>query len=119
MVWGWMDISNYINEDIQIAGRSLNIKNVTIVNLIKDIAEKYEDNIYIKKLNNFLFKNIVIDYYNEFLESNSFRNCLEKDLQKYAEKLKSLNYPEDKIQLYKKIFKEKYEGIARYLFYNN
>ena len=112
-------IDKYINEDIQSAGRSLNIKNVTIVNLIKDISEKYEDNIYIKKLNNFLFKTIVIDYYNEFLESNNFRTCLEKDLQKYSEKLKSLNYPEDKIQLYKKIFKEKYEGIARYLFYAN
>ena len=112
-------IDKYINEDIQSAGRSLNIKNVTIVNLIKDISEKYEDNIYIKKLNDFLFKTIVIDYYNEFLESNSFRTCLEKDLQKYSEKLKSLNYSEDKIQLYKKIFKEKYEGIARYLFYAN
>ena len=112
-------IDKYINEDIQSAGRSLNIKNAKIVDLIKDIAEKYDDNIYIKKLKNFLFKNIVIDYYNDFIESNNFRVCLEKDLKKYAEKLKSLNYPEDKIQLYKKIFKEKYEGIAKCLFDSN
>ena len=112
-------IDKYINEDIQSAGRSLNIKNTKIIELIKDIVEKYDDNIYIKKLKNFLFKRIVIDYYNEFLESKNFKSCLEKDLEKYIEKLKSLNYTEEKILLYKKIFKGKYEGIARYLFYNN
>ena len=110
-------IDKYIKEDIQSAGRSLNIKNSKIIELIKDIFEKNEDNIYIKKLNDFLFKTIVLDYYNEFLENNSFKSCLEKDLEKYIEKMKSLNYSEDKISLYKKIFKEKYEGIARYLFY--
>ena len=112
-------IDKYIKEDIQSAGRSLNIKNSKIIELIKDIYEKNEDNIYIKKLNEFLFKTIVIDYYNEFLESNSFKSCLEKDLEKYIEKMKSINYSEDKISLYKKIFKEKYEGIARYLFYTD
>ena len=112
-------IEKYINEDIQCAGRSLNIKNVKIIELIKDITEKYEDNIYIKRLNEFLFKTIVIDYYNEFLESNNFKSCLEKDLQKYMEKLNSLGYSEDKIHLYKKIFKEKYEGIAKYLYYTD
>ena len=112
-------IDKYINEDIQSAGRSLNINNYKIIELIKDIVEKYDDNIYIKKLRNFLFKNIVIDYYNEFLESNNFKSCLQKDLEKYIEKLKSLNYTEEKILLYKKIFKGKYEGIAKYLFYNN
>ena len=30
--------------------------------------------------------------------------------------LNSLDYSEEKIQIYKKIFKEKYEGIAKYLF---
>ena len=112
-------IDKYINEDIQGAGRSLNIKNSKVIELIKDIIEKYDDNDYIKQLKNFIFKTVVIDYYNEFLESNNFKSCLEKDLQKYAEKLKSLHYSEDKIQLYKKIFKEKYEGIARYLFYTD
>ena len=114
-----LTIDKYINEDIQGAGRSLNIKNAKILELIKDIYEKNNENIYIKKLNNFLFKTIVIDYYNEFLESKNFKSCLEKDLEKYVEKLKTLKYSEDKISLYKKIFKEKYEGIARYLFYNN
>ena len=114
-----LTIDKYINEDIQGAGRSLNIKNAKILELIKDIYEKNNENVYIKKLNNFLFKTIVFDYYNEFLESNNFKSCLEKDLEKYVEKLKALKYSEDKISLYKKIFKEKYEGIARYLFYNN
>ena len=114
-----LTIDKYINEDIQGAGRSLNIKNAKILELIKDIYEENNENVYIKKLNNFVFKTIVIDYYNEFLESNNFKSCLEKDLEKYVEKLKSLKYSEDKISLYKKIFKEKYEGIARYLFYNN
>ena len=49
----------------------------------------------------------------------NFKSCLEKDLQKYMEKLNSLGYSEDKIHLYKKIFKEKYEGIAKYLYYTD
>ena len=109
-------LDKYFQEDIQCAGRSLNIKNSKIIELIKDIKEKYEENESIKKLNDFLFKNIVIDYYKDFLESDDFKSCMEKDIQKYVEKLNSLDYSEDKIQMYKKIFKEKYEGIARYLF---
>ena len=112
-------IGNYINEDIQCAGRSLNIKNAKIMALIKDIADKNDDNQYIKKLYDFLFKVNVVDYYNEFLGSNSFKTCLDKDLNKYIEKLNGFKYPQEKINLYKKIFKEKYEGRARYLFYNN
>ena len=112
-------IEKYIKEDIQSAGRSLNINNSKVVELIKDIYEKYGDNNCVKKLNSFLFKTIVIDYYNEFFESEDFKSYLEKDLKKYVEKLKLLNYPEEKIQLYKKIFKEKYEGIAKYLFYTD
>jgi len=109
-------IDKYLIEDIQCAGRSLNIKNSNIIELIKDIKEKHEDNEHVKKLYNFVFKNIVNDYYNEFLESNDFKNCMEKDIQKYIEKLNSLDYPEEKVQIYKKIFKEKYEGIAKCLF---
>ena len=41
---------------------------------------------------------------------------MDRDIQRYIEKLDSLDYSEDKIQIYKKIFKEKYEGIAKYLF---
>ena len=81
----------------------------------KDTIKSWIKNIVV----NFVTKNLVIDYYNEFLESNNFKSCLQKDLEKYIEKLKSLNYTEEKILLYKKIFKEKYEGIAKYLFYNN
>ena len=110
-------IEKYVAEDIQSAGRSLNMNNFQIINLIKDIADKYDNNADVKKLKNFLEKNLIIDYYNEFLESNNFRACLEKDLKKYVEKLVQLNYPEEKIHMYKKIFKEKYEGIAKYLFY--
>ena len=109
-------LDKYLKEDIQCAGRSLNIKNSKIIELIKDINEKYGEKEPIKKLNDFLFKNIVIDYYNDFLESDDFKICMDKDVQRYIEKLNSLDYPEDKIQLYKKIFKEKYEGIAKCLF---
>ena len=63
-----------------------------------------------------MINNIVIDFYNKFLESDDFKNCMDKDIQRYIEKLNSLDYSEDKIQMYKKIFKEKYEGIAKYLF---
>ena len=109
-------IEKYLIEDIQCAGRSLNIKNSNIIELIKDIKEKYGDNEYVKKLNDFIFKNIVNDYYNDFLESSDFKNYMEKDIQKYIERLNSLDYPEEKVQIYKKIFKEKYEGIAKCLF---
>jgi hypothetical protein len=112
-------IEKFINEDIQKEGRSLNMKNCKIIELIKDIAEKNADNIYIKKLSDFLFKTIVIDYYNDFLASNNFKSYLKKDLHKYIRKLKSLNYSENIIQIYKIIFKQKYEGIAKYLFDNN
>ena len=109
-------IEKYLIEDIQCAGRSLNIKNSNIIELIKDIKEKYGDNEYVKKLNDFIFKNIVNDYYNDFLESSDFKNYMERDIQKYIERLNSLDYPEEKVQIYKKIFKEKYEGIAKCLF---
>ena len=109
-------IEKYLIEDIQCAGRSLNIKNSNIIELIKDIKEKYGDNEYVKKLNDFIFKNIVNDYYNDCLESSDFKNYMEKDIQKYIERLNSLDYPEEKVQIYKKIFKEKYEGIAKCLF---
>ena len=84
--------------------------------LIKDIKEKYGEKEPIKKLSDFLFKNIIIDYYSDFLESYDFKICMDKDVQRYVEKLNSLDYSEEKIQLYKKIFKEKYEGIAKGLF---
>ena len=109
-------IAKYFLEDIQCAGRSLNIKNSNVIELIKDINEKYGDNDSIKKLYNFLFKNIIIDYYNDFLESDDFKSFMDKDVQKYVEKLYSLDYSEDKIHMYRKIFKEKYEGIAKCLF---
>ena len=112
-------IDKFFNEDIQKEGRSLNMKNCKIIELIKDLAEKNDDNVYIKKLSDFLFKTIVIDYYNDFLASNNFKSYLKKDLHKYIRKLKSLNYSENKIQIYKIIFKQKYEGIAKYLFDNN
>ena len=109
-------LDKYLQEDIQCAGRSLNIKNSKIVELIKDIKEKYGEKEPIKKLSDFLFKNIIIDYYSDFLESYDFKICMDKDVQRYVEKLNSLDYSEEKIQLYKKIFKEKYEGIAKGLF---
>ena len=58
-----------------------NIKNAKILELIKDIYEKNNENIYIKKLNNFLYKTIVIDYYNDFLASNNFKSYLKKFIQ--------------------------------------
>ncbi len=112
-------IDKFINEDIQQEGRSLNMKNFQIIELIKKIAEKNEDNVYIKNITKFLFKTIVIEYYNDFLKSNNYKSCLKKDLRKYTEKLKALNYTENKIQIYKKIFRQKYDGIAKYLFDGN
>ena len=109
-------LDKYLIEDIRCAGRSLNIKNLKIIELIKDIKEKNSENEHVKKLYDFIFKNIVNDYYNDFLESDGFKKCMQKDVQKYIEKLNSLDYLEDKIQMYKKIFEEKYEGIAKYLF---
>ena len=109
-------LDKYFKEDIQVAGRSLNIKNSKVIELIKDIYENNKENENIKKLNDFVFNSIIIDYYNEFLDSNDFKSCMEKDIQKYVDKLYSLEYSEDKISMYKKIFKEKYEGIAKSLF---
>ena len=111
-----LSLDKYFLEDIQVAGRSLNIKNSKVIELIKDIYEKYKDNESIKNLYDFIFKTVVIDYYKEFVESNDFKACMEKDKKKYIDKLYSLEYSEDKIQMYKKIFKEKYEGIAKSLF---
>ena len=48
-------IDKFINEDIQKTGMCLNIKNYKIIELIKDIAQKNDDNVYIAKLSNFLF----------------------------------------------------------------
>lgn len=109
-------INKFLNEDLQYAGRSINIKNDLIMKLIEKLNEKYANNEKFKKLYNFLFKEVVFDFYNLFLESRDYKNYLEKDLKKYEERLNKLKYPESKIALYKKIFKEKYEGIARNMF---
>ena len=48
--------------------------------------------------------------------ADRFKKCFEKDLAKYSEKLKNLNYSLEKSELYKRIFKEKYEGMAKCYF---
>jgi hypothetical protein len=108
-------ISKYVCEDIQIAGRSLNIHNL---NVSQKIEEKYFifNDCDMIKLYNLMFKTLIYDYYEEFLNSDRFKKCFEKDLAKYSEKLKNLNYSLEKSELYKRIFKEKYEGIAKCYF---
>ena len=108
-------ISKYICEDLQIAGRSLNIHNL---NVSKKIEEIYFicNNDEIKKIYNLLYKTYVYEYCEEFFNSERFKKCFEKDLAKYLEKLKKLNYSFEKTDLYKRIFKEKYEDIAKYFF---
>ena len=109
-------ISKYISEDIQIAGRSLNIHNLNVIQKIEEIYLNFNDNDIIKKVYNLLFKTLVFDYYESFLNSDRFKKCIDKDLAKYTEKLKKLNYSIDKCDLYRRIFKEKYEDIAKCYF---
>ena len=109
-------ISKYISEDIQIAGRSLNIHNLNAIQKIEEMYFNCIDNDIIKKVYNLLFKTLVFDYYESFLNSERFKKCIDKDLAKYTEKLKKLNYPNDKFDLYRRIFKEKYEDIAKSYF---
>ena len=109
-------ISKYISEDIQIAGRSLNINNLNTIQKIEEIYLNFNDNDIIKKVYNLLFKTLVFDYYESFLHSDRFKKCIDKDLVKYIEKLKKLNYSNDKCDLYRRIFKEKYEDIAKCYF---
>ena len=109
-------ISKYISEDIQIAGRSLNINNLNNIKKIEEIYLNFNDNDIIKKVYNLLFKTLVFDYYESFLHSDRFKKCIDKDLVKYIEKLKKLNYSNDKCDLYRRIFKEKYEDIAKCYF---
>jgi hypothetical protein len=109
-------ISKYISEDIQIAGRSLNIHNLNVIQKIEEIYFNFNDNDIIKKVYNLLFKTLVFDYYESFLHSDRFKKCIDKDLVKYIEKLKKLNYSNDKCDLYRRIFKEKYEDIAKCYF---
>ena len=108
-------ISKYISEDIQIAGRSLNKHNINVLSKIETIYMNCED-IEIKKLYDLLFKTSVYDYYESFLNSERFKKCFDKDLAKYSEKLKNLNYSIEKAEMYKRIFREKYEGIAKCYF---
>ena len=68
------------------------------------------------KLYKLMFNTLVYDYYEAFLNSERFKKCFEKDLAKYSEKLKNLNYSLEKSELYKRIFKEKYEGMAKCYF---
>lgn len=114
-----LSIEKYIEENIDAPkniGRSINIKNYKIVQMIKNLAEKFDDNEKIKKLKNFLEKTVVIDCYHVFLESKRFKQCVDKDLNKYIEKLKKLGYEKEKMNLYMVIFREKYEGIAKGFF---
>ncbi len=108
-------ISKYVCEDIQIAGRSLNINNLNVSQKIEEKYLNFNDSDMVK-LYNLMFKTLVYDYYEAFLNSERFKKCFEKDLAKYSEKLKNLNYSLEKSELYKRIFKEKYEDIAKYFF---
>ena len=117
-----LTIGKYISEDIQNAERSLNLNNnFKVVQKIEKIYENFnnfDDNVFqiVKKLYFLINKTIVFDYYENFLKSERFKKCFEKDLMKYHNKLKNLKFSKEKIDLYCEIFKEKYEGIAKSYF---
>lgn len=109
-------IGKYISEDVNNAGRSLNMDNIALIEKIEKIYENDPTNELIKQIYFLLTRTIVSDYYDKFLHSERFKNCFEKDIEKYCEKLSALQFSEEKKEIYKKIFKEKYEGIANSYF---
>jgi hypothetical protein len=116
-----LTIGKYISEEVQNAERSLNNNNnYKVIQKIEKMYENYnndDDNFeIIKKLYFSINKTIVFDYYEQFLKSERFKKCFEKDLMKYHNKIKNLKFSKEKIDLYCEIFKEKYEGIAKSYF---
>ena len=116
-----LTIGKYISEEVQNAERSLNNNNnYKVIQKIEKIYENYnndDDNFeIIKKLYFLINKTIVFDYYEQFLKSERFKKCFEKDLMKYHNKIKNFKFSKEKIDLYCEIFKEKYEGIAKSYF---
>ena len=109
-------IGKYISEDVNNAGRSLNMDNIALIEKIEKIYENDPKNELVKQIYFLLTRTIVSDYYDNFLHSERFKNCFEKDIEKYCEKLSALQFSEEKKEIYKKIFKEKYEGIANSYF---
>jgi len=117
-----LTIGKYISEEVQNAERSLNNNNnYKVIQKIEKMYENYnnddDDNFeIIKKLYFLINKTIVFDYYEQFLKSERFKKCFEKDLMKYHNKIEGLKFSKEKIDLYCEIFKEKYEGIAKSYF---
>ena len=116
-----LTIGKYISEEVQNAERSLNNNNnYKVIQKIEKMYENYnndDDNFeIIKKLYFLINKTIVFDYYEQFLKSERFKKCFEKDLMKYHNKIKNFKFSKEKIDLYCEIFKEKYEGIAKSYF---
>ena len=111
-----LTIGKYISEDINDAGRSLNMDNIALIEKIDKIYQSEPTCELIKELYYILNRTIVSDYYNNFLHSERFKKCFVKDIEKYCEKLNAMNFSDEKKVLYKKIFKEKYEGIANSYF---
>jgi hypothetical protein len=118
--YGNLTIARYICEDVQ-AERSIisNRKNnnYAIIELIEKLYESCENDI-IKKLNSLLNKTLVKDYYEDFLKSQRYRKCFQKDVEKYKRKLdnENFNFKEEKRNQFAEIYSEKYDGIARKYF---
>jgi chaperonin GroEL (HSP60 family) len=112
-----LTIAKYISEDVNNAERSLNMANVALISKINDLKENEDTNCEIKQIYDLLNNTCVVDYYNEFLNSERFKKCFEKDIEKYVEKLEGIGgLSKERKDIYKIIFKEKYEGIAKSYF---
>lgn len=112
-----LTIAKYISEDVNNAERSLNMANVALISKINDLKENENSNCEIKQIYDLLNNTCVVDYYNEFLNSERFKKCFEKDIEKYVEKLEGIGgLSKERKDIYKIIFKEKYEGIAKSYF---
>ena len=112
-----LTIAKYISEDVNNAERSLNMANVALISKINDLKENEDTNCEIKQIYDLLNNTCVVDYYNEFLNSERFKKCFEKDIEKYVEKLEGIGgLSKERKYIYKIIFKEKYEGIAKSYF---
>ena len=108
-------IAKYISEDVD-AGRSLNLDNISLIEKINKIYENDSSCLMLKEIHSFLNKTTVSEYYTNFLHSERYKKCFENDIKRYLCKLNTLNFKPIKRNLYEKIFREKYEGIANSYF---
>lgn len=111
-----LSIGKYICEEYEDSKKIHSNKKV--IERIEELYSQDSTNPELKKMNHFINKTIVKDYFIKFLTGNNFKKCLEKDLAKYKSKIYSLlqNESEVKKQQFVKIYAMKYEEIAKNYF---